>query len=701
MPRRLPMFLGLLCCLPVLQPNDVAAQSRTGEVRPETSRGDALLAEYFRDRTRRITDNCLADIRTLADWEARREEYHRQLSEMLGLYPWPERTPLNVQVSGTIEDDAVIVEKLTFESMPGLYVTGNLYRPKEQTGKLPAVLYVCGHGRVVKDGISFGNKATYQHHGAWFARNGYVCLIIDTIQLGEIEGIHHGTYRYGMWWWKNRGYTSAGVEAWNGIRAVDYLQSREDVDPERIGITGRSGGGAYSWWVAALDDRIKVAVPVAGITSMHNHVVDGCIEGHCDCMYMVNTYAWDFPLVAALVAPRPLLVSNTDKDRIFPLDGVVDVYVKSRRIYDLYGKGDQIGLNICEGPHKDTQQLRINAFQWMNRFLKGDDPPIDLYTGDRFEAEDLKVFARLPEDERVTTIQESFVPAANPALPTSTAELDALTEKTLRHLKEKCFRNWPTDEEAGELNLQPMGSYAHGDMRVRLFEFTAENPCRLPLIVVDGGADHVRTAREIHVTVLDQQQWDHVSSRLKTAFSDWPYSQPLKDVSGWWWGPEAIHAYIVPRGIGPTEWNRDERKRVQIRRRFALLGMTEDSMRVYDTLRGLQAVNAAVETGKRRVTLSGSREAAGWTLHAALLAPSVRYVTLNQPSTDYRDGPYFLNVSRELTLPGTLLVAAGKLDELSISGWDESTSPRQSLLDTAKRLGWTGKRFTISSTGNP
>ncbi|MCA9081688.1 MAG: acetylxylan esterase, partial [Planctomycetaceae bacterium] len=233
--------------------------------------GDALLKQYFRERTTQVSDACLASIKTREDWEAVQAQRRAELQEMLGLSPWPERTPLQPVVTGMIEHGDIVVEKVHFQSRPGLYVTGNLYRPAVVTEKLPAVLYVCGHGRVAKDGVSYGNKVHYQHHGVWFARNGYVCLMIDTIQLGEIEGLHHGTYREGMWWWANRGYTPAGVEAWNGIRSLDYLQSREEVDPERLGVTGRSGGGAYSWWVAALDERIKCAVPVAGITSMENH----------------------------------------------------------------------------------------------------------------------------------------------------------------------------------------------------------------------------------------------------------------------------------------------------------------------------------------------------------------------------------------------------------------------------------------------
>ncbi|MCL4191382.1 MAG: acetylxylan esterase, partial [Thermoguttaceae bacterium] len=214
----------------------------------DAGRGDRMLAAYFADETARLAERCLADIESIEDWEANKAQYRRQLLDMLSLDPLPDRTDLKATITGRIERDDIVVENLHFQSRPGLYVTGNLYLPREREGRIPAILYVCGHGGVKKDGVSYGNKATYQHHGVWFARHGYACLMIDTLQLGEIEGIHHGTYRYGMWWWANRGYTPAGVEAWNCIRALDYLQTRKEIDPERFGVTGRSGGGAYSWW---------------------------------------------------------------------------------------------------------------------------------------------------------------------------------------------------------------------------------------------------------------------------------------------------------------------------------------------------------------------------------------------------------------------------------------------------------------------
>ena len=205
---------------------------------------ERALHQYFENETDRLTRDCLNNIITLSDWEEEKQQRRSELLEMLGLQPFPEKTPLNPIITGGAEADEVVVENLYFESAPGLFVTANLYRPKIQEEPLPAILYVCGHGRVKKNGVSFGNKTHYQHHGAWFARNGYVCLTIDTIQLGELEGIHHGTYREKMWWWNNRGYTPAGVEAWNCIRSLDYLQSRPEVDGDRIGVTGRSGGGA-------------------------------------------------------------------------------------------------------------------------------------------------------------------------------------------------------------------------------------------------------------------------------------------------------------------------------------------------------------------------------------------------------------------------------------------------------------------------
>src|SRR5215813_1752597 len=224
-----PLF-ALLCTFAAFLVYENAARAAEA-----ISEADQKLAAYFRSETMALSGRCLADIRSLDDWQTHRAEYRRQLQEMLGLWPEPERADLHPVVTGKIEREEFTVEKLHFQALPQLYVTANLYLPKKLESPAPAILYVCGHSRVVTNGVSCGNKTYYQHHGEWFARNGYVCLVIDTLQLGEIEGLHHGIYREGQWWWNSRGYTPAGVEAWNCIRAIDYLETRSDVDPSRIG----------------------------------------------------------------------------------------------------------------------------------------------------------------------------------------------------------------------------------------------------------------------------------------------------------------------------------------------------------------------------------------------------------------------------------------------------------------------------------
>ena len=491
--------------------------------------GDRMFAEYFKIETKRLADSCLAEIETLDDWNAKKDLYRKQLHEMLGLDPLPERTPLQATVTGTVQHDEFEVRNLHFQSSPGLYVTGNLYVPKNLTAPAPTILYVCGHGRVKIDGIDYGNKTYYQHHGAWFARNGYVCLAIDTIQLGELSGIHHGTYRHGMWWWNSRGYSPAGVEAWNCIRALDYLTSLDVVDKNRLGVTGRSGGGAYSWWIATLDERIKVAAPVAGITDLQNHVVDGVVEGHCDCMYHVNTYGWDFAQVAALVAPRPLLILNTDDDGIFPLDGVNRLFTKVRRIYELHGKKSSLGLVITPGGHGDSQELRVPAFNWFNKHLKGKSVLIDKPATKLFKPQQLKVFGNAPKDERTTTIHDTFSRIA-------TDDAKAKRPEIMANLRSKTFGGWP--KRGGRLQLVKVSDTVRDGVRLAAYDFDSQPGIRLRMHVThqdrlgQGGTRappgaqrqpsgrHRRSAR-----IRCRASW---SLRRPFAPGDWPHAIDAK-----------------------------------------------------------------------------------------------------------------------------------------------------------------------------
>ena len=665
--------------------------------------GGRMLDEYFRSQAAAVTDDCLTDIKTVEDWNQKKGQYRAELLEMLGLSPFPERTPLQPEITQRIDHGDFTVEAVHFQSRPGLYVTGNLYVPKKVDKPLPAILYVCGHGRVVKDGISYGNKAHYQHHGGWFARNGYVCLTIDTLQLGEIEGLHHGTHHLGMWWWSGRGYTPAGVEAWNCIRALDYLQSRPEVDPERLGVTGRSGGGAYSWWIAAIDERIKAAVPVAGITSMHNHVVDGCVEGHCDCMYMVNTYGWNFEKVAALVAPRPLLISNTDKDRIFPLDGVVDVYNKTRRIYELVGATDHIGLQISEGPHHDTQELRVAAFHWFNRFLKNENPLIETTAVKFFKPEELKVFEELPADEKNTTIQEDFtVLADRDWLPSSPSEWNEHADRVRSDLLAKSFRAWPSGTAEAGPQIEKAFDVERGGVRFSAYDFISQKPFELRLFVAHRAGLKPADLELVVLNVLDQQGWNDFQQLYSVEFAqelgatgeataatkeEFAAERKMYQSHPW------AMAFVAARGVGLTEWGGDEKKQTQIRRRFLLLGQTLDGMRVWDVRRATQALRAVDGFKDVPLWMQGKGDAAGIALYAAMFEPDVQRVDLWDLPTTHDKGPVFLNVRRILDMP--LAVAlAGERSQVRLyqsNGSVEWEVPQA----IAKRLNWPENRIQV------
>ena len=669
-----------------------------------TSKADKQLAEYFRAQTKQLSEKCLKDVKTLDDWKNKRLKYRKQLFEMLGLEPLPKKTDLKAVITGTAEQDEFTVENIYFQSRPGLYVTANLYIPKNIEKPVPAILYVSGHGPVKKNNISYGNKVSYQHHGAWFARHGYICLTLDSLQMGEIEAIHHGTYRYDMWWWNSRGYTSAGVEAWNCIRALDYLQTRKEVDKDRIGVTGRSGGGAYSWWISALDDRIKVAVPVAGITDLQNHVVDGCVEGHCDCMYIVNTYRWNYPLVAALVAPRPLLISNSDKDTIFPLDGVVRLHKQVREIYRLYGADKNLGLQITEGPHKDTQELRIHSFVWFNRFLKDENPLIDTPAVPFFEPEQLKVFDELPADEINTKIQDSFVPTAKkPSVPKSKAKWENQRKAWMRNLKNKSFRGWPRQAQAGPLDIHRVFSVECEGIQLSAYDFTSQPNVRLRLYLACSAG--LNKSEAVTLNVLDEKGWSKWLASMRIGFENELSDQqlPESDKNAFKSFRERLInsnqavAYIAPRGIGPDAWNDDERKQVQIRRRFMMLGQTADGMRVWDVRRAIQAIRTFESIKEAPLTLTGRDKMSGIALYASLFEPDITRLYLSHLPETHRDGPTILNVMRYLDIPQAVAMAAERslvrLYQECDLGW---VFPQA----VAEKLDWPDNKFQVHIVSN-
>jgi dienelactone hydrolase len=642
------------------------------------ARGQKMLDAYLKDQVKRIEAASLTDLTTKAEWEKRRPELRRQFLDMMGLWPLPPKTDLKATVVGTVDAGDFTVERLHFQSMPGLYVTANLYLPKPaaRQQKYPTILYLCGHGNVVEGGVSFGSKVSYQYHPAWFASHGYVCLILDTLQLGEIQGLHHGTYRENMWWWQARGYTPGGVELWNAIRALDYLETRPEVDAKRIGLTGRSGGGASSWWLLAADDRPQAIVPVAGIADLYAHVCEGAvprlakgvIAGHCDCMFMVNTYRWDFATVAALAAPRPLLLGNSDADDIFPVAGYRRIAEKVRKVYALYDAEEKFQLLETKGPHRDTPELRIGINRWMNRWLK-DDTITDVEDDLRapLKPTQLKVFDELPTPRGNETIHERFVPAAKVELPADPGKHKVWwTEKRpelMEALKARVFAGWATDPPA--LTPTVAADVTHDGVRLRAIDFVSETAIELRLFVMT--AAKVEKPDEVILSVLDDAGWERWCAGLGPEFAEALQldRKPKRDEAmfaqnrGVMESQKLAFAAIAPRGIGVTRWAEpdsfDDR---MIRRRFPLLGQTLDGQQVWDVRRAIAALQAQPDLKPAKLTLHGERQAAGIALYAGLFESAVSAFDLWHLPPSHHDGPTFLNVLRVLDTPQAVALAS-------------------------------------------
>ena len=667
----------------------------------EATAGNKIRDAYLRDQVGKIRDNCLKGIDSKADWDANSKEMRRQLLEMLGLWPLPAKTDLKPVVTGKIEEGGIRVEKIHFQSMPGLYVTANLYLPQKIEGKIPAILYVCGHANVVMKetvggktvAVSYGSKAHYQYHPVWFAQNGYACLSLDTLQLGEIQGIHHGTYNQNMWWWQCMGYTSAGVECWNAMRALDYLQTRPEIDSSRFGVTGRSGGGATSWWIAAADERIKAAVPVAGISDLQAHLLEGIeprfrkgvITGHCDCMYFINLYRWDFTQLIALCAPRAVLLGNSDEDPIFPKPGYLRMVEKVKKIYAMHNAPEGFALLETKGGHVDTVLLRRGINAWMNKWLKGDTSPPAEEKPIRFDPRRLKVFDSLPADEINTQLHGHFIKKAVWETPKSDNNFQEGWQKksgqVLEDLKQKVFRNWANDQLP--LEIKAAETKVSDGVKLQAFDFISEKEIPLRLFVLT--AEKTKKPKLLVAEVLNEAEWKKFVGMMGADFSDIlkegdkvkrneeEFQQQKRMMAGNDWA----FAMIIPRGFGPTHWADTvlidgKTMDFQLRRRYALLGQTLDGQRVWDVRRGVKVLNADPDYKDVPLWLVGKNDMAGIALYAAIFEPSIQRLDLWNLSPSHRVGPTFLEILRVLDIPQALALLYPRKVKLYFQNKDES-----------------------------
>lgn len=289
----------------------------------------AGLGGYLKpEQGRAILDAALARFPDQTSWAAYAAHARQRIQEGAGLAPWPKRTPLNAVVRDRRAYAGYTVENVCFESVPGLLVTGNLYRPTEAKPPYAAMLVTHGHPGGLKKPEDYDRHGRFgpdvQAKAATLARMGAVVFAIDMFAHGDSSQLFgQAAHRHPMVF---------TIQLWNAMRAVDFLLAQDGVDAKRVGVTGYSGGGTQAFMLTALDPRVTVSVPVA--------MVSAAFFGGCPCesgppVHRSTDHFVSNAMVAALAAPRPMLVISDGKD--WTLNTPQIEYPFLQKIYGYYG----------------------------------------------------------------------------------------------------------------------------------------------------------------------------------------------------------------------------------------------------------------------------------------------------------------------------------------------------------------------------
>ncbi len=353
--------------------------------------GEEIVLSDARLTTVRDTDTVfeMTKFRDRAEWEDYAKNLRLRILVACGLWPEPERTPLNARVFDAIDHGDYTVSRVHFEAFPGFLVTGNLYAPKGD-GPFPAVL--CPHGHWEKGRLEDTERGSVPARAITFARMGIVALTVDMVGYNDSRqfsfawghrpaAIAQEKRRTEELW----GIHAFALQLWGNVRALDFLQSLPNVDPERLACTGASGGGTQTFALSAVDPRVDVAAPV----NMISHTMQGGCQ--CENAPILRLGASNME-IGALFAPKPLMLVSATGDWTKATPTVE--YPAIRSVYELYGAADKLGAQQIDAPHNYNQPSREQVYRFFGKWFLNDPDTYSDFTEPAYEAD-------LPEDVRV------------------------------------------------------------------------------------------------------------------------------------------------------------------------------------------------------------------------------------------------------------------------------------------------------------
>lgn len=617
----------------------------------------------------------MGDYPTKAAWDARAGHLREHIRVSCGLLPEPARGPLNARIFGKLERDGYTVEKAYFESRTGFYVTGNLYRPAEGKGPFPAVASPHGHGKLGRLNHEPG-RSSVPARCVSLARMGFVVFAWDMLSWNDSAKqipSHSGIFNKPadeLW-----GLSAMCLQTWNTIRAIDFLQSLPDVDDDRIAVTGSSGGGTQTFMVMGIDPRVTAAAPVC--------MVSGIMQGGCECENapLLRIEANNIE-IAALMAPRPLIIPSSTKDWTRETPKVE--FPAIRGIYELFGAADRAAMFHDDCPHGYNERHRRAVYDFFGKHVHGLDSNAPAEREFPLEkAEDMLVWhgrdlpkgARTPETLRADIVAECRR-QRDELLPRRSEDrkrFDATLATAYRHA---VMASTPA---ADSLDVRKLGRAAVGDLAVtRLLLGRKGVGDRVPALLYRKGA--AAASRPVCVAVCPGGKADLIDDararpgELLTALLDGGC-----DVL-------AIDTYLTGEFLSPTKAVKQKRQG----RYFSTYNRTAVVERVQDIL---TAVAWAKAQGKgRRVCLVGTGAAGAWCLLASALGPADVPVAADLAGLGGDDDPRWLG---DLFTP-CILKAGGIATPVAMA------APRPMLIHNAgDRPDTAGIRAAFESAGKP
>src|SRR5215831_2290764 len=341
---------------------------------------DAQFSQYLTNIAKQQWESralAVAKIRTPGQVRERQAYIHKRLLDEIGGFP--EKTPLNARITGTLDRGDYKVEKLIYQSQPHYYVTASVFVPTRGKPPYAAVLGTAGHSL---DGKSY---ALYQSVWIALAKRGILVLAYDPPGQGErLEYLDHATGKSKLSGGGTGEHSMAGMQClltgtnvaryfiWDGIRGFDYLLTRRDVDPKRIGVTGNSGGGTQSSYLAAFEPRLAAAAPSCYLTSWEKLWYG---PGPQDAEQVFVNFlkdGLDFPDFLIAFAPKPIQMATATRD-FFPIDGAKATFAEAHRIFEVMGVADQAGFFEFDDTHGWSKPRREATYRWFGRWFNGSD----------------------------------------------------------------------------------------------------------------------------------------------------------------------------------------------------------------------------------------------------------------------------------------------------------------------------------------